>query len=126
MNPANVLATLIPLERSLTDPALRKDQSHLEQLLAGDFHEIAASGRTLTRQEILRLLAEEVPYPIESSGFACAMVTPDVALLTYATVSLPPGQPPRHSLRSSIWRLEGDRWRIVFHQGTPQPEKHAL
>jgi glyoxylase I family protein len=110
MNPDNVLATLIPLEQSLTDPALRKDQSHLEQLLAGDFHEIASSGRSLTREEIIRLLAEEVPYPIESSSFACAMVTPGVALLTYrARRSLPPDErcnlhphaPRRHLRRGS-------------------------
>jgi hypothetical protein len=24
-----------------------------------------------------------------------------------------------HSLRSSVWRRSGDRWKIVFHQGTP-------
>jgi hypothetical protein len=52
MNPDNVLATSIQLERSLSDNALRKDRAHLEQLLAEDFHEIAASGRSLTRQEI--------------------------------------------------------------------------
>ena len=112
--------TLIALERSLHDPSLRKSRSHVEQLLAEEFREIRSSGRVWTRNEILDLLAGEIPYAIESSDFACAMLSPEIALLTYATLSNPSGQPPRRALRSSIWRLEGGRWRIVFHQGTPQ------
>jgi hypothetical protein len=42
-----------------------------------------------------------------------------VALLTYRSVVDPgDGGPSRVALRSSVWRREGDRWRMELHQIT--------
>ncbi len=85
-------------------------------LLAADFREFGASGRIWTRQEIIEALASETESTITSSDFACQMLSPSLALITYIAET---GN--RRSLRSSIWRLEGESWRMHFHQGTPIP-----
>lgn len=53
-----------------------------------------------------------------ASDFALKRLAPGVALLTYRTASLTDSG-PRQVWRSSIWRVEGGKGQIVFHQGTP-------
>ena len=108
--------TLIALEKSLHDPAVRADSQSVSSLLSTDFFEFGASGRVWSREAILAELATEDPAQITSRDYTCQPLSPDVTLLTYISET-----PTRRVLRSSLWRLEGDTWRIVFHQGTPVP-----
>lgn len=51
--------------------------------------------------------------------FLCKILLDTIVLNTYKIVKKSAnGLVINYSLRSSIWRFEGDRWRFLFHQGT--------
>lgn len=110
---------VIELELALLSPAVRRSKARLEALLHADFREVGASGRLWTRDEIIALLtAEEADddEPIEAVEVDVRGITPEVVLVTFVT---DPGG--RAARRSSLWRLEGGRWRMLHHQGTLLP-----
>ncbi len=109
-------AHLIALELRLQDSSIRKDPTTVAELLSEDFREFGASGRVWGRAAILAELAAETPYQITSDNFECQRLSTHLALLTYVATN-----PNRKTLRSSLWRLEENRWRILFHQGTVIP-----
>jgi hypothetical protein len=112
----DLAALLIAREQSLHDPATRADPVQVDALLSPDFREFGSSGRAWTRAEIFALLASEPPAKRTARDFQCQPLSPTLALLTYLS-----SNGIRASLRSSLWRLEDDQWRILFHQGTPIP-----
>jgi hypothetical protein len=114
----NTFHLLQELEERLTKSSVRKNSEEVDSLLSDRFREFGSSGRVFTRSEILQALAEESPREITCSDFQIEMLTPEVALVTYRTVRIEAGSPPRHALRTSIWQMEGNRWRVRFHQGT--------
>jgi hypothetical protein len=114
MDRENISETLIALEKSLHDPLLRADTQAVARLLSPDFFEFGASGRVWTREAILAQLATENPAEITSRDYTCHPLSPDVILLTYISET-----PTQRVLRSSLWRLEDEQWRLIFHQGTP-------
>jgi hypothetical protein len=109
-------AHLIELELRLQVSTTRKDAAGLAELLSDDFREFGASGRVWNRASIIAELSAEMPYPIISENFECQRLSSELALLTYVCRN-----PSRRTLRSSLWRLEGDSWRVLFHQGTVIP-----
>ena len=110
-------AHLIELELRLQATATRRDAGEAGSLLSDEFREFGSSGRTWTKATLLAELTAETPYQITSSDWACERLSPDLALLTYHAKT-----PTRRTLRSSLWRREGDQWRMLFHQGTLIPE----
>ncbi len=109
-------AHLIELELRLHVSTTRKDAAALAELLSDDFREFGASGRVWNRASIIAELSAETPYQIISENFECQRLSSELALLTYVCRN-----PTRRTLRSSLWRLEGDSWRVLFHQGTVIP-----
>jgi hypothetical protein len=109
-------AHLIELELRLQLSTTRKDAAALAQLLSEDFREFGASGRVWNRASIIAELSAETPNEIISENFECQRLSNKLALLTYECRN-----PTRRTLRSSLWRLEGDNWRLLFHQGTVIP-----
>jgi hypothetical protein len=110
------------LEESLLQPDVRKSNRPLE-LLAENFLEFASSGRIYRRADLLTTLQAESPVVQTTSDFKVAILTPDVALLTYRIHRH--SDPPVHTLRSSVWQQKEGRWRMVFHQATvtsPRPQ----
>ncbi|UAJ78071.1 ribonuclease HI family protein [Leifsonia sp. ZF2019] len=103
------------LESELLDPAVRSDASRVAELLHPDFEEIGRSGRLWGRDEMLQALADEESAPIEFDVLNTASVADGVILLTARTMDARGG-----SLRSSLWQRTGGRWRLRFHQGTPE------
>lgn len=109
----DLAAHLIALERRLHTAPARQNAA---ELLSDDFREFGASGRIWDKPSMLAALAAEQHYPIASDHFVCQHLAPGLALLTYTATT-----PTRHSLRSSLWRLEDTHWRVLFHQGTVIP-----
>lgn len=96
-----------------------------QRLLADEFTEFGASGRVSTKQEtIAHLVAptETSQATRTVSNFETNELADGLVLVTYrcrhSSSSL---DTDSDSLRSSIWRREGETWRMVFHQGTPIP-----
>ncbi|HEY6724503.1 MAG TPA: DUF4440 domain-containing protein [Polyangiaceae bacterium] len=98
------------LEDQLLLPDVRASRSALDGLVSDQFMELGSSGQVYTKQEIVAQTLAMPTVNVSVSDFQVLAVAPDVALATYRT---------GRSMRSSIWRREGESWRIVFHQGTP-------
>jgi hypothetical protein len=113
---------LFELETSLHRRQVRNSRTAVSELLADEFLEFGSSGRVWDKTAIMALLGNEtldVQIMVEDSR--AKFLAPDVALVTY--VARPHGVPAASiaTLRSSIWKLLGDRWQMVFHQGTRIP-----
>jgi hypothetical protein len=112
-----LVALLRALELQLMDPAIRKDREQVSTLLADEFREFGSSGQVWSRVSILDLLASEEDYTVPVvKDFATQRIGPETALVTYRTISS-----KTSSLRSSIWVWRGERWQMLFHQGTRIP-----
>jgi hypothetical protein len=111
-----VNAGIRELEERLLDPAVRASAEEVGLLLADDFLEFGSSGRVFDKGQVIEGLAANPGEGVSVERFEERVLGPGVVLVTYRSVRAGDCQ---HALRSSIWRLEGDRWRMVFHQGTP-------
>lgn len=102
------------LERSAKDFAI---------LLADDFMEFGSSGRTWNKQQEIDALADGSRLEATILDFRARRLALDVVLVTYRLVR---DKDKKHSLRSSIWKLNQDKWQMVFHQGTPSEAPPSL
>lgn len=110
---------LYRLEERLLQPDVRHSPSELKKLLADDFVQFGSCGRAYNKQSIIEELGKESNVRISISDFKAISLAPDTALVTYRAVfSNQYEKSEKHSLRSSIWKLTGDSWQLIFHQGT--------
>lgn len=102
-------------------PDLGTSRADFESMVASDFWEVGASGRKYSRSAILDILEARHSGPVVEcchlSDFACRRLAPNLYLATYEL-----DQEGRRSRRSTIWRLDGHDWKIVYHQGTLMAE----
>jgi hypothetical protein len=94
-------------------PGARGAVAHL---IADDFREIGASGRTYDKARALATLVAAAPAAIAIEHFATRELGGEHVLVTYSART-----PAGVTLRSSIWARRGGGWQIIFHQGTPVP-----
>jgi hypothetical protein len=114
-----ISAHLFALEKTLLDPAVRRDRARVSSLLAEDFIEFGSSGKIWSRHTILDLLETENFVPPEIEDLACRRLGDGVMLVTYKTARFNTDTRVRSTtLRSSIWIDEAGNWLIHFHQGT--------
>ena len=117
---AALAAHLEALERALHDPVVRADAARLEALLDPDFSEIGSSGSCYGRAAALvEIPAERAVVEIVSDDYRVCLLAPTVAQVRYRSWYVVDGGRQRTVLRSSLWRLHGAAWRMLFHQGTP-------
>ena len=110
------LSAIQELEERLLSPAVRRSPEALDSLIADDFLEFGSSGRICSKADVLNGLD-----PIGEFSLSDIHVTElgtGYALITYQLALINDGNRTT-SLRSSIWRLENQGWRMLFHQGTP-------
>jgi len=121
MSADTLLSVLRALECELHQPKARRDQERLDELLDQEFREFGRSGAAYDRADIFELLSSEVPPDkVHAQGFVAYELAPSVVLLTYQSAHVShSGSVERHTNRSSIWRWQNSRWKMVFHQGTP-------
>ena len=105
------------LERELLEPAVRADASRVAALLHQDFEEIGRSGRLWGRDTIVQELGLEASSPVDLEVLGTERLSPDTILLTARTTDA-----RGSSLRSSLWLRVNGRWRLRFHQGTPEAD----
>ena len=130
ISPEQVGKHLEDLENFLFDPVARRDLTVVSNLLAEEFREFGSSGRIYTKLDILSELATEQPVVITLTDFACQLVSPTTALVTYRSLSSHENRTPAQALRSSVWVLRAlpkaythrttdeATWQMLFHQGT--------
>jgi hypothetical protein len=89
-----------------------------ESATVPDYWEVGASGRRYSRDSILRTLQQSPPVEATSAGwqssdYGLRRLGPDTYLFTYTL-----RQAERLTRRATIWQGSGERWRILYHQGT--------
>jgi hypothetical protein len=115
-HPRDLERELYDLELKLMRPARRAVRTEIEELLAEDFMEFGSSGVVYDREAMIAALAGEPSGAWSIADFKARALTRDAALVTY--VAMMAGG--KSSIRCSVWRREGDRWKMAFHQGTPK------
>ncbi|HAT7072934.1 TPA: GNAT family N-acetyltransferase [Legionella pneumophila] len=105
------------LELSLLNQTIRQSKSKLNQLIADEFVEFGKSGKVYKQHNILDSLPFEKTRTVSVLDFEVKELSQNVILAMYKAI-----ENDAVSLRSSIWKLYGDEWRIIFHQGTKIPE----
>lgn len=113
------LDTVVRLERELLDPAVRSDPASVAALLHPDFEEIGRSGRLWGRDTLIEELSIEQGFVADVEVLGAERVGTDAVLLTMRATDARGA-----TLRSSLWVRDragsGARWRLRFHQGTPE------
>jgi len=110
---------ILRLEERLLEPAVRLDESILDDLLADDFVEFGASGGVWNKIEVIAGLRHELHLARHITDFALKVLADDVALATYRChATSAEHKVASVTLRSSIWHKRLERWQLVFHQGT--------
>lgn len=108
-------AVVEELERELLGPLVRGDIGRTAVLLHPDFVEIGSSGRMWTRDAMMMALEEDPGERTDIEILGADRVGAEAVLLTYRSYAR-----SGTTLRSSLWVLDGGRWRLRFHQGTPE------
>ncbi|MCO4252992.1 RNase H family protein [Pseudarthrobacter raffinosi] len=103
------------LERELSGPDIRGDIGRTGVLLHPDFMEIGTSGRVWTRDATMMALEEEPGQHTELEILGADRIGTSAILLTCRSYSR-----SGTALHSSLWVLDGNRWRLRFRQGTPE------
>lgn len=103
------------LERELLGPLVRGDIGRTAVLLHPDFMEIGSSGRVWTRDAMMMALEEDPGERTDIEVLGAERIGTGAILLTYRSFAR-----SGTTLRSSLWVLDGGRWRLRFHQGTPE------
>jgi hypothetical protein len=110
------------LEEALHRPDVRHSRQAVEALLAEGFVEFGSSGSVYHRVEMIELLTREEENAgegvLQADDYALTPISADAVLLTYRTRRRGSNGSVRHVLRSSIWKHDGARWQMLFHQGT--------
>ncbi|TFB21814.1 DUF4440 domain-containing protein [Filobacillus milosensis] len=105
--------------KELEETLLLKRKKDFEQLLADDFLEFGSSGRVFNKQDQLDTFDEtgihQRSWEYVMSDFHMEKLGEGVALVTFRVFDK---HNNRHSLRSSIWKLNNGQWQMFFHQGT--------
>lgn len=104
------------LEESLWIEETRFDYNYMNSILTHDFFEFGRSGRVYTRDETLSHEYQEILAKIPLENFKLYNISNTVKQVTYVSEV---GKEKLRANRSSIWALEGEKWKLKFHQGTP-------
>ncbi|MEJ2105881.1 MAG: DUF4440 domain-containing protein [Acidiferrobacteraceae bacterium] len=86
-------------------------------MLSEGYVEYGASGRIYDRQQTIAAVTAGSIDPCTITGFTARWLDPDVALVNYQLIRRPRGSEPVHTMRHSIWKRVGGRWKILYHQG---------
>lgn len=115
------LADIRSLEEALHRLEVRRSRDALEALLSLEFVEFGASGAVYNRATTIDLLIQENDSDnddLRATNYALTSISHDAVLLTYESERTQSDGSARNVLRSSIWKYNGARWQMLFHQGT--------
>jgi hypothetical protein len=122
-NQKELTETIRFLEEKLVEPSTRHSVKELSALLDDDFTEFGRSGNVYDKRVVIGRIQKEETSRMTLSDFKIVGLAPNVILATYRATKTETGGQKSYSLRSSIWRRAGDKWRMFFHQGTTAATK---
>ena len=110
---------IIEKELALTAFEARHSIQQLRSLISTQFMEIGASGDYFGFNEVLKQLPQNNSWSCHFQDIQFKEVTLEVVHLVYlAFIKHTDNGEGTFSRRSSIWRKEGNDWKMWFHQGT--------
>ena len=112
---------MLGIEKQHLDSTVRASTELLGALLCDEFKEFGSSGIVHDREDVLKSVTsstEVVDYRLDE--FEIIELGEGYILATYK-LSEQRGDLFRLTLRSTVWKLVGKSWRMLFHQST----KHA-
>jgi len=115
----NLADLMKTLEVSFFDNEIRHSGEMLNNLISDEFIEFGRSGKTFNKQEIISMLVNNDAPRFKLDNFQINNLSGDVLLVNYISFIENENRQTEKSLRTSIWKLYGDKWKIIFHQGTP-------
>ena len=113
--------TIYELENKLLSPETRNSPDKISKLLSEDFFEHCSSGNIYYFKE-----GDSFPYKTNEpqwqiENFKIKNLSDDLVLATYRC-NKNNNSDNQFSVRCSIWKLNDNHWKIIFHQGTNIPE----
>lgn len=113
-----IINQIIKQETQLLDKVDSPDV--LAELIDNEFIEIGSSAVLHDKTEVIRWLGSNDQSERIGTSFKAHPLAENIILLTYmSSIKDTPLAESKQAMRSSIWRLTGGKWRMVFHQGTP-------
>jgi hypothetical protein len=109
---------VLVLETRMLTPAARKDRAFLDEVIADEFFEHGASGRLLTKSDVLREMPAETGLSFRLQRLISAdKLAPEVVAIVYVCAKRMNGVETL-SHRFSHWRRIDGAWKLVYHRGT--------
>ncbi len=110
---------ILNLERQLILEEVRASADRIAEVLADGCIEYCSSGR-IYHYTTGDTFGSGKQANWEIVDFEAKELAVDIALATYRLLKHDePNDDMRVSLRSSIWKVEDGKWKMIFHQGTP-------
>lgn len=113
---------IFQLEKELLKSEVRKSPQKLNELLAEGFIEFTSSGSEYhyKSSDVFQKQEDNSKLIWQITDFNIKQLSDDCILATYKVVKHnEPNENKKYSLRSSIWKSYGGKWKMLFHQGTP-------
>ena len=108
---------ILNLEKELLKPEVRKSPEKLRELLSEDFTEYLSTGEIYNYKPDDTFYEDNVTFEIEN--FNLQELSKDCVLTTFKLNKFyHEDNFIKSSIRSSIWKLYDDKWKMFFHQGT--------
>lgn len=110
---------ILTLEKRLLNPKVRCSKKELEGLLDEEFIEFGSSGNVYIYDKE-KVIDTQINLEVVNWGildFKIKRISKECILATYRLVKDSIGT-KEYSLRSSIWKKQNHRWKMIFHQGT--------
>jgi hypothetical protein len=115
----NLKEIIFSLESEFQKPEVRKSAEKLGELISDDFCEITSSGLVTSKKDCLVNLPKASEIKFVMTGFRINVLSLDMIQTFFKTEKtvVETGK-VSYSMRSSIWKNENGKWRMIFHQGT--------
>ena len=106
-------------ELKLLEKDIRKNKNELEKLISKDFIEYGSSGLIYSYDETINGLLNETEEKIyKIVKMEAKIFSKNIVMILYII-----DINGNISNRSSIWKKESNKWKIIFHQGTKVNKK---
>lgn len=107
-------------EMRLLDSDVRRNSAEIARLVDPGFIEFCSSGKVYRYSDGDTFGCSE-GMTFEITGFSVKELSPEIALATYVSVKTDlDTERVTYANRCSLWKNDGQGWRIIFHQGTPR------
>ncbi|MHC1748213.1 MAG: DUF4440 domain-containing protein [Cellulosilyticaceae bacterium] len=114
---------ILTLEERLLNPEVRCSKQKLEELLDEEFIEFCTSGNIYIydKDKVIDTQTNLEVVNWRILDFKIKWISKECILATYRLVK-DSSAIKEYSLRSSIWKKQNNRWKMIFHQGTKMNE----